>query len=185
MKRYGSKRLSSLSTMEHTKGRAILEVIVTSNAFEAVSCALIALKVGIMCAEMLYQGLIAGHKPQIKGYTKPGAEIWPYAEDVFAPHHLAFSISSSIELLLRCLARKMQTLKQGWSWLDIVLLTIRWSSVETRRQVHTYFGTLQNGMLTMFEISLGKWIVTCQVLLEEVSEWRSTSSSIGAALCLL
>jgi len=43
--------------------------------------------------------------------------------------------------------------------------------LETRQQVFKYFGTFQNGMLTMFEIILGNWVVSCRILVEGVSEW--------------
>jgi len=171
---------------------------------------------------------------------------------------LTFNISFTVELLLRLLAYKVKTFKQGWNWLDIALVTANWCEffkvfstgldpmvlrllrlcrlirlakvlkafksshvfdtfsllltsiqsslsallwsfsflwfvqvfvgvvlcqildgyinnesepVETRQQVFKYFGTFQSGMLTMFERSLGNWVVTCRVLVETVSEW--------------
>merc|ERR1719191_1989783 len=38
-------------------------------------------------------------------------------------------------------------------------------------QVFRYFGSFARSMLTMFEITLGNWIVPARALVENVSEW--------------
>eukprot|EP00747_Dinoflagellata_sp_TGD_P154014 gnl/TRDRNA2_/TRDRNA2_177455_c0_seq11.p1 gnl/TRDRNA2_/TRDRNA2_177455_c0~~gnl/TRDRNA2_/TRDRNA2_177455_c0_seq11.p1 ORF type:complete len:708 (-),score=109.20 gnl/TRDRNA2_/TRDRNA2_177455_c0_seq11:158-2281(-) len=43
--------------------------------------------------------------------------------------------------------------------------------VEVRRQVFSYFGTFSRSMLTMFEITLVNWSVSCRLLINNVSEW--------------
>jgi len=40
-----------------------------------------------------------------------------------------------------------------------------------REEVFKYFGTVANTILTMFEISLGNWVVTCRLLYDNVSKW--------------
>jgi len=43
----------------------------------------------------------------------------------------------------------------------------------TRLEVFKFFGTFTRNMLTMFEITLGNWMVPCRTLVENVSEWYS------------
>ena len=42
---------------------------------------------------------------------------------------------------------------------------------DVRREVFMYWGTFSRTMLTMFEITLGNWVPSCRLLVEEVSEW--------------
>jgi len=44
-------------------------------------------------------------------------------------------------------------------------------NAEARRQVFRYFGTFSHAILTMFEITLGNWVVPCRLLYNSVSEW--------------
>jgi len=43
----------------------------------------------------------------------------------------------------------------------------------TRHRMYAYFGTFSQGMLTLFEITLGNWIVPCRFLMVSISEWYS------------
>jgi len=43
--------------------------------------------------------------------------------------------------------------------------------IAVRRQIFEYFGTVMNSILTMFEICLGNWVVSCRLLYENVSVW--------------
>ena len=40
-----------------------------------------------------------------------------------------------------------------------------------RQEVYKYFGTFSRGFLSMFELTLGNWVVITRVLHEHVSEW--------------
>merc|ERR1712008_196450 len=42
---------------------------------------------------------------------------------------------------------------------------------ENRKEVYKYYGSFARSMLTMFEITLGNWIVPARALVENVSEW--------------
>jgi len=42
---------------------------------------------------------------------------------------------------------------------------------DARELVFKYYGTFARTMLTMFEITLGNWMVPCRALVENVSEW--------------
>jgi len=42
---------------------------------------------------------------------------------------------------------------------------------EGRKEVFKYYGSFARCMLSMFEITLGNWIVPCRALVENVSEW--------------
>jgi len=42
---------------------------------------------------------------------------------------------------------------------------------EQRQEVYKYFGSFSRGFLSMFEITLGNWVVITRVLHESVSEW--------------
>jgi len=43
--------------------------------------------------------------------------------------------------------------------------------IAVRRQIFEYFGTGMNATLTMFEICLGNWVISCRLLYENVSVW--------------
>lgn len=45
------------------------------------------------------------------------------------------------------------------------------NDIEARRRVFDYFGSFTRMMLTMFEITLANWVVTCRSLMKDVSEW--------------
>lgn len=45
--------------------------------------------------------------------------------------------------------------------------------VEKRKLVYMYFGSWSRAMLTMFEITLGNWVPSCRLLVDNVSEWYS------------
>merc|ERR1719263_1349507 len=40
---------------------------------------------------------------------------------------------------------------------------------DNRELVFRYFGTFVNASITMFEISMGNWVITCRLLYEHVS----------------
>jgi len=40
-----------------------------------------------------------------------------------------------------------------------------------RKEVYRFYGSFARSMLTMFEITLGNWMVPCRALVENVSEW--------------
>jgi len=40
-----------------------------------------------------------------------------------------------------------------------------------RQRVFAYFGSFTKTMITMFEITLGNWVVVCRLLMKDVSEW--------------
>lgn len=40
-----------------------------------------------------------------------------------------------------------------------------------RAEVFMYYGTFARTMLTMFELTLGNWVIPCRALVENVSEW--------------
>merc|ERR1719336_3582280 len=42
--------------------------------------------------------------------------------------------------------------------------------LEQRQTVFSYYGTFTRSTVTMFEITLGNWIVPCRVLMEHVNE---------------
>eukprot|EP00747_Dinoflagellata_sp_TGD_P089394 gnl/TRDRNA2_/TRDRNA2_164305_c1_seq2.p1 gnl/TRDRNA2_/TRDRNA2_164305_c1~~gnl/TRDRNA2_/TRDRNA2_164305_c1_seq2.p1 ORF type:complete len:269 (+),score=51.56 gnl/TRDRNA2_/TRDRNA2_164305_c1_seq2:95-901(+) len=42
--------------------------------------------------------------------------------------------------------------------------------VDTRRRVFDYFGTFTNALLSMFEISLANWVISCRLLYTQVDE---------------
>merc|ERR1712008_393994 len=42
---------------------------------------------------------------------------------------------------------------------------------ENHKEVYKYYGSFARSMLTMFEITLGNWIVPARALVENVSEW--------------
>merc|ERR1719188_336531 len=43
--------------------------------------------------------------------------------------------------------------------------------LEVRQNVFKYFGTYTLTMITMFELTLGNWVVPCRLLMDTVSEW--------------
>jgi len=45
------------------------------------------------------------------------------------------------------------------------------NDIEARLRVFNYFGSFTRTMMTMFEITLANWVVTCRILMTDVSEW--------------
>jgi len=43
--------------------------------------------------------------------------------------------------------------------------------MDSRRKVYEFFGTFSRTMLTMFEITMANWIVSCRALTDNVTEW--------------
>eukprot|EP00929_Paragymnodinium_shiwhaense_P024205 TRINITY_DN14971_c0_g1_i1.p1 TRINITY_DN14971_c0_g1~~TRINITY_DN14971_c0_g1_i1.p1 ORF type:complete len:640 (-),score=159.25 TRINITY_DN14971_c0_g1_i1:378-2297(-) len=44
-------------------------------------------------------------------------------------------------------------------------------SIESRLKLFQYFGSFSRTMITMFEMTVGNWVVVCRLLMEDVSEW--------------
>merc|ERR1712137_612395 len=48
-------------------------------------------------------------------------------------------------------------------------------SMETRTQLFVFFGSFSRCMFTMFELSLGNWVVVGRFLMNDISEWLCLS----------
>ena len=45
------------------------------------------------------------------------------------------------------------------------------NDVNARIRIFRYFGSFSKTMITMFEITIANWVVTCRLLMDDVSEW--------------
>jgi len=81
-------------------------------------------------------------------------------------HSFSLMVWSLLVLILvqMCLAILLQTLVE-----DYIRDPINMNTLE----VYKYFGSFSRTMLTMFEMTLGNWMVPCRALVENVSEWYS------------
>jgi len=113
----------------------------------------------------------------------------------------AFRLFDSLQLLVGAIKASVSVLV--WASAVLLLVQILWAllmsqvletyisdaSVEEARrvQVWKYFGTFGRSLLTLFEITLGNWIVPCRLLLDNVAGWYgvafvSYKLSIGFAV---
>jgi len=66
-----------------------------------------------------------------------------------------------VQMMIACL---LQSLLQDYILDDN-------NPMDARKQVFKFYGTFARAMLTMFEMTLGNWMVPCRALVENVSEW--------------
>jgi len=97
----------------------------------------------------------------------------------------AFQVMETLYLLVRSIQSSLGALL--WSFVLIWFIQIavgmalcqiltdfindETKPIDKRKEVFEYFGTMMHGTLTMFEITLGNWQVSCRVLYENVSVW--------------
>jgi len=251
-KNYSSNLLCML--MDKHAPKTWVEKLVARPQFEFLVGVLIVLNTLTMAFEVQYAGLESGYLIGAPNYVRPASEAWPQAHSVFVATDYFFTISFTIELILRISAMKSNALKSPWIWMDFVLVVIGlvgwlpisqpgadpsvlrvvrllrigrvarimrvvkqfdglfllirsieasvsalfWSFLvimcaqvasgmlvsqtlreyirdgsiaqASRIEVFNYWGTFTQTMLTMSEITLANWIVSCRVLVDNVGE---------------
>jgi len=122
----GNQRSRGFGSQKAEENLGFLGEIVKSTSFEVASAGLIVFLLVVMCAETQYHGMNAGHNLNMNGFARPGSESWPHAKVVFDVFEYVFNIMFSMEVILRLVALKCKTLKDGWFWLDSSLVTLSW-----------------------------------------------------------
>jgi len=81
-------------------------------------------------------------------------------------HSFSLMVWSLLVLVLvqMCLAILLQSLLEDY---------VRDPNNHNSSEVYKYFGSFSRTMLTMFEMTLGNWMIPCRALVENVSEWYS------------
>jgi len=127
-RKYRGRRLSGLSSEQQDLGNdvGIVSKIVRSTAFDVASAGLILSLMVVMCAEIQYHGMNSGYELNMSGFTRPGSERWPYAQDIFDSVGVVFNVMFAMELFLRVIVYKCTYLKSGWFLLDFVLVAMSW-----------------------------------------------------------
>jgi len=122
---YTSSMLKNLSEQDQVE-TSMLDKVVQSNAFE-ISCAcLIVVNILAICWQTHYQGLTLGHELGVPGYSTSGADIWPKGEHFLRKLNLIFSILFTVELVLRGIEHKLDSLKSSWMWFDFIIVLVDW-----------------------------------------------------------
>jgi len=126
---YQSKRIQELVddfNAAENEGRQIsmMEKIVDSNAFEIISIAAIMLNTAVLALQVQYEGLDAGYKLKHMAFNRPADDAWPGARTIFRVFNYLFTVVFILELLTRILVLKRKAFKNGWIWLDTILVML-------------------------------------------------------------
>merc|ERR1712232_794415 len=62
----------------------------------------------------------------VDGFSVPGKEALPGAENAFEVFHVVFNVIFTVELICRLQRAKCQFYKSLWLWLDLVVVPLAW-----------------------------------------------------------
>jgi len=96
--------------------------LVNSPPFESVFAVVIVCSAIIMGVEMQYRGLETGHRVAYRSYTRPAAELWPWAVGFFAVAEWLLGILFTVELLMKLVAQRQQFFCDFWNWIDVLIV---------------------------------------------------------------
>jgi len=118
---YTTKRMRNLSK-DQPKSFALR--IVKSPIFEALSGFAIMLNTIQLSLELQFKGMETGYMVGADGFSKPAHAEWPGAQYVLQASEKIFLVIFSLELFLRMVALRKDSLLAPWMWIDSFLLVL-------------------------------------------------------------
>lgn len=91
------------------------------------------ISIAILCSsivaalEMQYHGMDIGYALGFDGYDHPAQDQWPWASQALFVLDCTAVILFTLELVIRFVVYRCQTLTKPWNWLDIVVVVLSWA----------------------------------------------------------
>lgn len=102
----------------------LIQRLVFTNLFEVVSGMIIMCNTIVMALQLQYSGFDAGFDLKDPQSPRPAADTWPGAEVAFFYCNIVFNTLFTIELFLRVGAHRCSSLKSGWIWFDVIVVSV-------------------------------------------------------------
>lgn len=86
----------------------------------------IVLQAIVVMLEAQVKGIDQGHALRMKGYSRSGHDMFPFASGMLDMLRIFFNIFFALELAVRLYRAKLRFYRCPWIWLDLVIVPLAW-----------------------------------------------------------